>query len=322
MGLFTNKNRNAVAAVNTTQEDALKKQQEAAERKKVYQAGLDSIEAIKAILLKQNRSDSLEAFIDSLSGNKAVYDSQRDVLTEISSSSYEMENQMNEIMTSFNKSGSRVDEGAESIRKIVEATDVVDATNKSFTVKCRELSTGIDQIIEYMADINSISSQTNLLALNASIEAARAGEAGRGFAVVADEVRKLSENTTAISAKIKDTIAELNTKMNDVIEESTKNEGQLNTLRETTELSLSKFNELKEASNENAKYTNDLIFKMRENSDRISNATDSMANIEMLEKQNTEGILSINSEMSGGVVQVSDIVSFLMELEAVIEYLK
>ena len=321
MGLFSKKNNEVVTEVSALQ-TAEVKEVDTAERKKVYQAGLDSIEAIKKILQKQNRGDALEKFIDDLSGNKEVYDNQRAVLTEISESSYAMENQMNEIMGSYNKNDDRVDEGAESIRRVVDATDKVEAINKSFTEKCQTLSGGIDQIIEYMADINAISSQTNLLALNASIEAARAGDAGRGFAVVAEEVRKLSENTTAISAKIKETIGDLNAKMASVIEESTKNEELIATLRETTTVSLSKFDELKNASNENVEYTKDLLFKMRENSDRISKATECMDNIEMLEKRNTENIMSINGEMSGGVVQVSDIVSFLMELQAVIEYLK
>lgn len=320
MGLFTKKNQ-----VNTElneQTNAEASSLTAQERQKVYQAGLDSIDAIKKILQKQNSGESLEKFIDNLAGNKEVYDSQRAILTEISESSYEMENQMNEIMTSFNKSGDRVDEGVESIKKIVEATDRVDDTNKTFTEKCKELNSGIEQITEYMSDINAISSQTNLLALNASIEAARAGDAGRGFAVVAEEVRKLSEDTTAISTKIKETIGELNAKMENVIEESTRNEDLLNTLRETTGLSLTKFDELKEASGENTKYTNELLYKMRDNSDRISKATNAMDSIEMLEARNTESIKSINAEMTGNVVLTSDIVSFLMELQAVIEYLK
>lgn len=320
MGLFSKKVQ--VSTEINEQPNAEAAHLAAQERQKVYQAGLDSIDAIKKILQKHNSGESLERFIGELAGNKEVYDSQRAILTEISESSYEMENQMNEIMASFNKSEDRVDEGAESIRRIVEATDKVDGTNKTFTEKCKELSDGIEQIIEYMSDINAISSQTNLLALNASIEAARAGDAGRGFAVVAEEVRQLSEDTTAISAKIKETIGELNAKMESVIEESTRNGGLLDTLRETTGLSLAKFDELKEAGSENTKYTNDLLFKMRENSDRISKATEAMDSIEMLEARNTESIKSINAEMTGDVVQTSDIVSFLMELQAVIEYLK
>lgn len=50
----------------------------------------------------------------------------------------------------------------------------------------------MEQLLQLVKTISSISFQTNLLALNASIEAARAGAAGRGFAVVAEEVKRLS----------------------------------------------------------------------------------------------------------------------------------
>lgn len=292
------------------------------EREKVVRAGLDSIEAIRNILRSQNKNNFLEDYMENVSGNQQVYDSQRQILEEVGKSSNEMESQLNEILCSFKESGERVTEGSETIHRITDATNMVEETNRHLREKCERLNDDINEIVKYMKDINDISGQTNLLALNASIEAARSGEAGKGFAVVAEEVRKLSENTKQISSQIQATIKTLTDKMAEVIGESDKNTEFLDTLHETTQVSLSKFEELKKASNESEEYTIQLIDSMRANSSRISKAGESMDSIETLERQTAEGIKSINSEMSEGIIQTSDIVSFLMELEAVIEYLK
>lgn len=172
---------------------------------------LDEIQsAARAIEDQSGRVESQTASVVDQS------EQQRDRAANIAAATEEFSQSVREVADSAGHAAgsaenaqAQVAEAQASMGQSTAATGRVVEAVRSSSSTIEELNQAVAKIGDISQVIKEIADQTNLLALNAAIEAARAGEMGRGFAVVADEVRKLAERTTASTADITATVAEI-----------------------------------------------------------------------------------------------------------------
>ena len=114
------------------------------------------------------------------------------------------------------EAGKASDEGRDAVARAGEGMRRIKENSVAIEQAVEIMTKDTRQIVEFVAEIETIAGQTQLLALNAALEAARAGEAGRGFSVVAEEVKKLSVAATDASRMIAGIIQTINGNMREI----------------------------------------------------------------------------------------------------------
>lgn len=168
-----------------------------------------------------------------------------------------------EINSDINKSLDLTKTGFETMEHAKTLMENISNAASSLESKISELNAGAEKIGVIVSVIDDISEQTALLSLNAAIEAARAGEAGRGFAVVADEVRKLADKTTKSTNEIKEMIADIQSHIGEVSNQTSSIFHQIMVQKDQTEIVYKNFNDILNFS-ERISVTSDDITKTME----------------------------------------------------------
>lgn len=104
----------------------------------------------------------------------------------------------------------------EGVSEIEGVSSAIQTNSEVLAKSTQKLVESLEQIHQFVSNINAISGKTNILALNASIEAARSGAAGAGFAVVATSMRGLAADTKAAADEVLQLLNGLEQDMDDM----------------------------------------------------------------------------------------------------------
>lgn len=156
-------------------------------------------------------TSSLNTIHDSFEGVRQQSEQIKDAMETFTEKFEEVETITGKFEQIVAKMNDTAEETHENIENVRESSLSVEKTIGALEEVFDEFQKSFVDISEKVTKISGIANQTNLLALNASIEAARAGEIGKGFAVVAEQVNALSTDIKSLVASIGDSMDQLNT---------------------------------------------------------------------------------------------------------------
>lgn len=195
-----------------------------------------------------------------------------------------------------------------TVTKVQDGRQVMDENVKALTTK-------INEINNFVRNIQEVSEQTRLLSFNASIESARAGEAGKGFRIIANEVKRLSDNTSKLAGDIDTKMKEIDKKVRDVVTENKSHDSIIDSLQKTASESTVRLSKINEDSQKNTEFTERILSQMDSSHKEILSAT------KLAEEQNIMQIKEIAARAATNTIQTGDELSFLFELRALFDWL-
>lgn len=229
----------------------------------------------------------------------------------------------------FEDSHKMVDKVESGINKIGELNNQIKTIKQTVGTSLTtvvHLQQKVDNIVNFLSNINQIAEQTNLLALNAAIEAARAGEQGKGFAVVAEEVRKLAEG----SAK---TVKDINSIIQDILVQTKTTVEIANNGNRAVEVGESlivdvysyfgEFREIFNKTNHSLADEAEMIEKISANFMQIHEQIENVASISEQHVASTQEVVSTldveNNNMSAIGVSIKEINALSSELSSILQ---
>jgi methyl-accepting chemotaxis protein len=213
------------------------------------------------------------------------------------------------------RAASEATNSTESAMQTVQATlsgmSVIRETISEMEKRIKRLGERSQEISQIVNLINTISERTHVLSLNAAMQAAMAGDAGRGFAVVAEEVQRLAENSRQATGQIanlvqniqvetNDTIATVNTTIEQVVKESELAHKAGERMRETHEATARLVKLVATIANSSAEQTK-IAESLRSAADEITQFTAKTAEQLAAQNQGAASLVSASKKLMESV---------------------
>lgn len=290
------------------------------EEKDLIESGIDAANTLIQYLAKDAvGADFMNQYTTTRDVQKKAVERQKEILTNLISSSSKMEGNTKELQTMTEENASGLGNISDSINNLTSSISETEASYKKYTEKFQNIIEETRAINQFIVEIQKISNQTNLLSFNASIEAAHAGSAGAGFRIIANEVKKLSENTAKTTAKMMENLARLENSIKTMEEDTAKNTLALNQLTKNAESALKTYEEVLSKNEIASQSVENFASHITDNVNQINSI---ITNVQETEDINKETVNLFVDCASRNQMLFNDLYSFIYEIKAIFEELR
>lgn len=279
--------------------------------RKLLEAGLNLSQIILDSDVDSTDSSALKTYLSTLMSGDGTFSKQHKAINDFEKESSETLEEMKDVVASYAETSSKLQDLMGLLSTFEDEINEIKKGREKLNDLTGLLEESVNNIKRQLVSIQDTSAQTNLLSINASIEAARAGEAGKGFRIIANEVKRLSETTDSNTKGIDENIEDFTSRLNNLVTENQSGLGVLEKLRVTAQSTSNLLNEIESYGESTSATVKNVTEKIAQSASKLADVSKNM------EAENISEIKKITENAILGSIDLSDRVSFLLEIKSI-----